>query len=73
MVALNLFEEMAKGRAEFCDFCKPDTLAYNSITDGLYKEGFADKAGIFLQVKDRIIKPTVAGYLIPFDSRFLLC
>lgn len=40
LVALKLFEEMADGRNELGDICKPDVVTYDSIIDGLGKDGF---------------------------------
>ena len=54
---------MANGNREFGVVCKPNTVTYNTIIDGLCKEGFVDKAKeLFLQMKDENINPNVVTY-----------
>ncbi|KDO38704.1 hypothetical protein CISIN_1g047518mg, partial [Citrus sinensis] len=43
--------------------CKPDAITYNTIIDGLCKQGFVDKAKeLFLKMKDKNVKPNVVTY-----------
>ncbi|KAK3185182.1 hypothetical protein Dsin_032468 [Dipteronia sinensis] len=52
IVALQLHEQMVNRNSKYSVTCKPNVVWYGSITDGLCKDGFIDKAKeLFLEMK----------------------
>ncbi|CAM8907128.1 unnamed protein product [Rhodiola kirilowii] len=68
-IALNLHEQIADGTHDLCRVLQLDSICYNTLIDGLCKDGLIDKAKeLFLEMKKKDICPNVITYTMVIDG-----
>ncbi|CAM8901649.1 unnamed protein product [Rhodiola kirilowii] len=68
-IALNLHEQIADGTHELSGDLQLNLICYNTLIDGLCKDGLIDKAKeLFLEMKKKDVSPDVITYNIVIDG-----
>ncbi|CAM8899404.1 unnamed protein product [Rhodiola kirilowii] len=68
-IALNLHEQIVDGTHDLSGDLQLETRCYNTLIDGLCKDGLIDKANeLFLEMRKKDVRPDVITYTIVIDG-----